>query len=203
MLLARDDHEQQEEPVEGDVARGEHHCARPQERVTPEEAEPARDLGAQAAGRPRARLLERRVHRDHRRDGEDVRDAVARERQHARDSEQQSAEQRPGQHGGEAARTVARHRLGQLRPGHDLSDRARLRDVEERVERPLQERDDRDLRVAQEAAGVRHDEARGRDRAAGVGDDHHVLAVQPVDQYTRRTAGARRTRRHRPSRPSA
>ena len=107
------------------------------------------------------------------------------ERQHAREPEERSAERRRDQRHRRVAGLLGGGRGRELPPGDDRAQRAELGDVEEHVQRPLDERDDRDRHDGDVVDGDRDDERRHGDDADEVGRDHDPLAVEPVGDDAR------------------
>jgi hypothetical protein len=156
-----------------------------QEPLPPQPGDPLQDLGAQPGPRPLAPLLELRAHQQQGGERHRVGDGVEGERQELADPEQQAAERLAGEVGALVPRLVLGDGLGELRLGDHVGQRCRLGELEEDVQAPLDEGDQRDLEQRQPVQRQGDGDAAQRQGAAAVGGEHHPLAVPAVDQRSR------------------
>jgi hypothetical protein len=101
------------------------------------------------------------------------------------DPEQHPADRLPGQLGTLHPGLVLGQRGRQLAARHHVRQRRVLGELEEDEQRAVDEHGQQDVRQRQPAGQQRRHDGGQRDRPSGVGDQHHLLAVPPVDQRAR------------------
>ncbi len=189
MALRQQDREQVE-AGEQRVPGREQQRHRAEERSAPEPGEPVADP-AQSAGADRhtLRCLKARRSDHHHRD--DVGDGIGDEGERSRGREQNPAERRPDDAGGEHPRLVLGDRVGELAGRHHAPQDAALAHVPEGEQAPVRERDPDDLQERRTAEPQRHRDAREQQGSGGIGSDHEPLAIEAIGDHPRRESGDR------------
>ena len=119
-------------------------------------------------------------------DREEVREDVDEERQRLGEREEKAAERAPDQAGAVLACLVLRYGYAHLVRGNELGESASFGHREEDRTGHVEEEDEEDEREPHASGADCGGEARDRDRAAGLADEHHPPARQLVEQCTGR-----------------